>query len=31
LKCLEAKEDFPDPVAPISATRHNSGMAIFIG
>ena len=31
LKCLEAKEDFPDPVGPISATRHSSGMAIFIG
>ena len=31
VKWREAKYDFPDPVGPMSATRHSSGMVIFIG
>ena len=31
LKWLAAKEDFPDPVGPMRATRHSSGTVIFIG
>ena len=31
LKWLAAKEDLPDPLGPMRATRHSSGRLIFIG
>jgi hypothetical protein len=30
LKCFRAKLDFPEPVAPISTTKANSGIFIFL-
>src|SRR5438046_8200793 len=30
LKCLRAKEDFPEPYGPIKTTRDSSGIVSFI-